>query len=764
VSKANLPSSVVTTTQLAAKRPRGVVFTPEQFGAKGDLTVFYDGAIQAGSTTLTSAAFTSASLLGGAGSKNLYVNWAGAGTSGGATSAALSTGVAITSIPRTSGAAIPLGPLLITSGTHAQLFNVTTAATANAAITVSSAIPIFAFPLSSALSFANAGFTTTVQSVASGSATLPAAASSTVQNMVGWFGTDDSAAFNSMRAAILAAGGGTELLLNTGYLLDGTPLTTSGGNSIVPFPLLSAGTLATFGSAGTSPASSAYSYVNDEVNGTVIATTRISDTYSATHGAPSIMGGPTTETAGNQIPQIAMVLMEDMTFLKPENPSIGTVDCALVARTEHRRVYSKTAAQINRGAYNFTATAGGGYAAMGQVPSHAWSFGFWLPDTLNYNASIVDNCGAVGELAAYVTSAHTEFRNSWAQFCAAAIVANDGQGRSIGVHLNRLGRFGVFACNYGFSGWDASAGLRSLNASSNAETFEGSVSWELDGNQWGQNQPSLDVNGRLQGDIISHAYTSAFGPIPSPISSPGLRWRDVVSVPLSYDDVILADTPLAYIKLAETSGTAAADSSGNGHAGTHTAAPLLGLDAPFGGAGGAVAYNGSSQYTTLDVLGTLGANLGSSTTETWLKATSTAAKAIMGVISSSSGSQYDITANTPSAGKTQIEVKDNAGNARTGNFTAGIYDGNWHHIIIEPSTTGVHTVYADGVPQTVTMTVTGTLTTMSAFTLGMALGAENINSFGPVNEYACRLSRVAFYLSQLSQARVATHYITAQRK
>ncbi len=45
---------------------------------------------------------------------------------------------------------------------------------------------------------------------------------------------------------------------------------------------------------------------------------------------------------------------------------------------------------------------------------------------------------------------------------------------------------------------------------------------------------------------------------------------------MAYADVVLADSPLAYYRLGESSGTTMTDSSGNGRHGTYVGSPTLG--------------------------------------------------------------------------------------------------------------------------------------------------------------------------------------------
>lgn len=75
---------------------------------------------------------------------------------------------------------------------------------------------------------------------------------------------------------------------------------------------------------------------------------------------------------------------------------------------------------------------------------------------------------------------------------------------------------------------------------------------------------------------------------------------------LPYRDTVLSDSPAAYWRLGETSGTSAADASGNGRTGTYVGSPSLGQQgALVGDASTAVAFNGSSQYVSVPYSATL---------------------------------------------------------------------------------------------------------------------------------------------------------------
>jgi PKD repeat protein/glucose/arabinose dehydrogenase len=73
-----------------------------------------------------------------------------------------------------------------------------------------------------------------------------------------------------------------------------------------------------------------------------------------------------------------------------------------------------------------------------------------------------------------------------------------------------------------------------------------------------------------------------------------------------YSQTVLADSPRAYWRLGEASGTSAADASGNGRTGSYVASPTLGAPGALtGDSNTAVGFNGSSQYVNVPYVAAL---------------------------------------------------------------------------------------------------------------------------------------------------------------
>jgi hypothetical protein len=85
----------------------------------------------------------------------------------------------------------------------------------------------------------------------------------------------------------------------------------------------------------------------------------------------------------------------------------------------------------------------------------------------------------------------------------------------------------------------------------------------------------------------------------------------------SYSQQVLADSPLAYWRLGEASGTSAADASGNNRTGTYLNTPSLGAPGALAGdANSAVSFNGSDEHVNVPYTAAL--NPSSFTVEAWV--------------------------------------------------------------------------------------------------------------------------------------------------
>jgi hypothetical protein len=229
----------------------------------------------------------------------------------------------------------------------------------------------------------------------------------------------------------------------------------------------------------------------------------------------------------------------------------------------------------------------------------------------------------------------------------------------------------------------------------------------------------------------------------------------------NYSVAVLNDTPKAYYHLDETSGTSAADSSGNSHTGTYNGTPSLNQTSnlPFGG-GTAVSFTtASSQYVTCSgaqVYSTSGYSI-----EFWVKANGSISGAYVFYGEGNSGSSNTILQFVSNAGanssKLQIFMRNDAGTTLINNATSSAVmfpsAGNTpsaHHIVFTDNN-GSWKLYVDGSQDSTGSYTPSTLTTNTS-----AIGALIRNTTGSFA--TATMDEVATYSTVLSSDRVLAHY------
>lgn len=224
---------------------------------------------------------------------------------------------------------------------------------------------------------------------------------------------------------------------------------------------------------------------------------------------------------------------------------------------------------------------------------------------------------------------------------------------------------------------------------------------------------------------------------------------------MSYSSEVLADSPLLYWKLDETSGTTAADSSGNGRNGTHTAGPTVGQPSLLAsGAGFSAAYGGDingSGYTTL-------------ADAAWMDVTQFTAEAIIrpSIVSglrpiatrwTGGNTAFLFSVN---AGKLHLQINGGgAGKTVTGATTltvgttytaAATYDGSNLRLWLNGAVDG-------------TQAFAGSLSAVAVpFVVATA---ENVKTTVGEFRFGGQLDEVAYYGSALSSGRIAAHHAAA---
>lgn len=245
---------------------------------------------------------------------------------------------------------------------------------------------------------------------------------------------------------------------------------------------------------------------------------------------------------------------------------------------------------------------------------------------------------------------------------------------------------------------------------------------------------------------------------------------------MAYSDEVLADSPFAYWRLDETSGTVAADATTNAADGTYVDTPTLGQTSEAN-LGTSVLFEGSatagdnesvSIATTAGTtdFATFGSALdtGAYTLEFWVNTTSVQTfMAVVGIANSTpnlgDATLFTFWMNFSTADDHKMRVRDDGGVQAEIDFTfANLNDGNWHHVVIRDTPTDGTSrgVFIDG--SSVTFTGSATLTgATSDFQHTFRIGCQDER--GTLNDFfQGRLDEVAVYQSILSNARIQAHF------
>lgn len=224
---------------------------------------------------------------------------------------------------------------------------------------------------------------------------------------------------------------------------------------------------------------------------------------------------------------------------------------------------------------------------------------------------------------------------------------------------------------------------------------------------------------------------------------------------MSYSTEVLADNPLGYWRLNETSGSTAADSSGNGADLSIPAGPNLNVGGPTGD-GSAIEFDGDPQALTRSDDAAFDA-LGSMTVEAWV---------YFDVLTGGSGdAKQMLLAKWDSGGDDGWFLARNGTNGirwTTGGSNRNDYDvawspstSTWYHVVATfdgPNDT--KRVYVNGTEVGTGGTWTGTIT---ANTSTIYAGNFSDNTW----QLDGRLAELAVYDTALSEARIDAHYEAA---
>lgn len=215
-----------------------------------------------------------------------------------------------------------------------------------------------------------------------------------------------------------------------------------------------------------------------------------------------------------------------------------------------------------------------------------------------------------------------------------------------------------------------------------------------------------------------------------------------------YRDAVLADLPYAYWRFAETSGTTAADASGNGRTGTYNGGVTLGVAGATGDADKAASFDGVDDYVGSNFL----LNTGTVTIEAWVYLTAVPASNahVAGFINGLGAGTSDKLLQIRTDGKAYFYVYDGAAKL-TSTPASAIPLNQWVHLAGTADGTTAR-CFVNGV-QVGSVAAGASYTGYSVnnfFVAAAATGAPLVYLVGKVDE-------VSLNTAALAQARLSAH-------
>jgi len=224
---------------------------------------------------------------------------------------------------------------------------------------------------------------------------------------------------------------------------------------------------------------------------------------------------------------------------------------------------------------------------------------------------------------------------------------------------------------------------------------------------------------------------------------------------MSYSSEVLADSPVGYWRLEETTGATAADSSGNARDGTYTGSPTLGVPGALAiSTNKATTFNGTTQYVAISDNAAFSiptTNLFS--VEAWFRTTATGA--VRNIVSKVTAANFEWSMFINGAPAINFLVYNAAGGGSNSlQGPASVVANTWYHVVATVNaSTNAMILYINGV-QVDTNTNTQILANgTSPVNIGRRPDGTSLFN-GSVDE-------VAIYPTVLSAARVAAHYAAA---
>lgn len=239
-----------------------------------------------------------------------------------------------------------------------------------------------------------------------------------------------------------------------------------------------------------------------------------------------------------------------------------------------------------------------------------------------------------------------------------------------------------------------------------------------------------------------------------------------LNIAARYRAAVIADSPVAYWRLGESSGTVATDETGN-YPGTFVGSPTLGVAGIYAG-GAAVDFDGTNDRVSIGSLALTGftRSIG-----LWIKTTATSPQWIWGRLNTGASELTMIGINyteseATASGSLLIGQRTSAGTLSDTHRCAvnlGINDGDWHYLGAVFQGGQVAKIYIDGVQTTVMVNATESpvVATTGAFNVVTSQIGCRDNRGTMQGFFDGAIADFCLYSTALSADRWAAHYAAA---
>ena len=225
----------------------------------------------------------------------------------------------------------------------------------------------------------------------------------------------------------------------------------------------------------------------------------------------------------------------------------------------------------------------------------------------------------------------------------------------------------------------------------------------------------------------------------------------------SYPAEVLADAPRGYWRLGETSGTTAADLSGNNLPGTYQNGTILGVPGAIPDGNPAARFDGLDDRVNMadPASGALDFGTGDFTVEAWVRTGANGEQIIASKQIGTAGVPYwqvTVTDDFGHAGSVRAKLYDGTVTRQVYGPPVHVDDGAWHHLAVVFARASGITIYVDKIFVSQTA---GAMAGDVSNTANFLVGGRTISSYP---SWSGDIDEAAVYPSALTQARLAAHY------